>query len=166
MAFRTTGQRCTAASRVIVHEQVRRHAREAAGRTLREDAHRARMRVQTSPGPCLGLVKAAMERMDASARIGKTEGATLLTGGSLPGEEQQPREGFYYPANNLQAWMRTCSKQERSWDPRSRSFTVQSFDGAIEVTNSIRYRAYLLDLHPRCQQGVPRDARTWAGSHT
>ena len=41
-AFGTTGQRCTAASRVIVHEQVARRRSRSGSSTRRADADRAR----------------------------------------------------------------------------------------------------------------------------
>src|SRR4029079_10204839 len=82
-AFGTSGQRCTAASRVIVHEAVYGEAQSklvAAAEKLRlgpgwDDA--------TDVGPVIN--REALDRIHGYTGIGRDEGATLLTGGEIVG---------------------------------------------------------------------------------
>src|SRR5205807_2224688 len=92
-AFGTSGQRCTAASRVIVQEGV---YDELASRLV-ERVEQLRLgpgwEDETDVGPVIN--RSAIEKIHSYTGIGKEEGATLLTGGEVAsgnGLEQ----GFYY----------------------------------------------------------------------
>src|SRR5207248_6365978 len=80
-AFGTSGQRCTAASRVIVHEAVYDKL------ALRLVARVEQMRIgpgwedDTDVGPVIN--KSALEKIHSYTEIGKDEGAKLLTGGEV-----------------------------------------------------------------------------------
>ena len=88
-AFGTAGQRCTAASRVIVH----RGAYEALKSKLVARAEKLRIGAtwedDTDIGPVIN--ETAVEKIHSYTEIGKGEGATLLTGG-----ERVEGHGFYY----------------------------------------------------------------------
>src|SRR5205823_7831494 len=88
-AFGTTGQRCTAASRVIVHEAVY----DALQSKLVAAAERLRLgpgwEDETDVGPLIN--RAALEKVHSYTQIGKDEGARLLTGGEAAGGP-----GFFY----------------------------------------------------------------------
>ncbi len=88
-AFGTSGQRCTAASRVIVHRAVYAELQSK----LVAAAERLRLGPgwdeQTDVGPLINA--AAMEKVDRYTQIGIDEGARLLTGG-----EALSGAGFYY----------------------------------------------------------------------
>src|SRR5262245_7470326 len=92
-AFGTSGQRCTAASRVIVHESVygtleKRLVERAEALTLGvgwED--------DTDVGPVIN--GGALEKIHGYTQIGVDEGATLLTGGEIATEGDLAK-GFYY----------------------------------------------------------------------
>src|SRR5688572_24871632 len=92
-AFGTSGQRCTAASRVIVHEQVYGALQE------RLVARAEAMRLgpgwedETDLGPVIN--RASIDKIHSYTEIGKGEGATLLTGGE-PASEGDLGKGFYY----------------------------------------------------------------------
>src|SRR5256714_1026403 len=81
-AFGTSGQRCTAASRVIVHRAVYGELQSklvAAAEGLRlgpgwED--------ETDVGPLIN--RAALDKVHSYTAIGQSEGAKLLTGGQVP----------------------------------------------------------------------------------
>src|SRR6476661_3939637 len=92
-AFGTSGQRCTATSRVIAHRAV---VGELQSRLV---AAAEKMRLgpgwedDTDVGPVINA--AALEKIDSYTQIGKDDGATLLTGGEIAGDADLAK-GFYY----------------------------------------------------------------------
>jgi aldehyde dehydrogenase (NAD+) len=136
-AFGTSGQRCTAASREIVHERV--HDEHAGRLVARAEA----MRVgpgwlpDTDLGPVIN--RDALEKIDAYSRIGEDEGATLLTGGE-PATDGDLARGFYYRPtifDRVDPGMRIA--QEEIFGPTTALISVRDFDEAIRVANGIRY---------------------------
>src|SRR4051812_17806499 len=91
--FGTSGQRCTAASRVIAHAAVYDELQSrlvARAETMRlgpgwED--------DTDIGPVIN--RTAIEKIHSYTQIGRDEGATLLTGGEIASEGDLGK-GFYY----------------------------------------------------------------------
>ncbi len=132
-AFGTAGQRCTAASRVIVHERVY-------GQLQGKLVERAeRMKIgspwedDTDIGPVIN--EAAVEKIHSYTEIGKDEGATLLTGG-----ESVSGEGFYYRPTvfaDVDPQMRIA--QEEIFGPTTSLIPVASFEDAVRAANSVRY---------------------------
>src|SRR5919202_2006465 len=94
-AFGTSGQRCTAASRVIVHERV---YDELQSRLVRE-AEAMRLGAggedDTDVGPVIN--RSALEKIHSYTEIGKDEGAKLLTGGEVATENGLDKGFFYRP---------------------------------------------------------------------
>ena len=77
--FGTTGQRCTAASRVVVHHKVYEEFVEkfvARAKALRVGNG---LDASTEMGPCIN--QAQLEKVMEYVEIGKNEGAHLATGG-------------------------------------------------------------------------------------
>src|SRR6476660_5082255 len=133
-AFGTSGQRCTAASRVIVHKAVYGELQSklvAAAERLRlgpgwED--------DTDVGPLIN--RAALEKVHSYTEIGKQEGAKLLTGGEPAGNGG----GFYYLPTvfaDVDAGMRIA--QEEIFGPTTALIPVESFEEAVAAANSVRY---------------------------
>src|SRR4029077_6244309 len=83
-AFGTSGQRCTAASRVIAHEKVY----DALQKKLVARVEKLRLgpgwEADTDIGPVIN--KSALDKIDSYAKIGADEGAKLLTGGEVASE--------------------------------------------------------------------------------
>jgi alpha-ketoglutaric semialdehyde dehydrogenase len=132
-AFGTAGQRCTAASRVIVQERV--YAQLQA--KLVERAERMKIgspwEDDTEIGPVIN--EAAVEKIHSYTEIGKDEGATLLTGG-----ERVTGEGFYYRPTvfaDVDPQMRIA--QEEIFGPTTSLIPVASFEDAVRAANSVRY---------------------------
>jgi aldehyde dehydrogenase (NAD+) len=136
-AFGTSGQRCTAASRVIAHEKVYDALQKklvAAVEKLRlgpgwEDA--------TDIGPVIN--KSSLEKIDSYAKIGADEGAKLLTGGEVA-TEGELRKGFFYRPTifaDVDAQMRIA--QEEIFGPVTALIKVRDADEAIRVSNGIKY---------------------------
>jgi aldehyde dehydrogenase (NAD+) len=136
-AFGTTGQRCTAASRVIVHERVADELKSklvAAAERLRlgpgwED--------DTDVGPLINAD--ALEKVHSYTGIGRDEGAELLTGGEVASDGDLGRGFFYRPTvfAGVDPGMRIA--QEEIFGPTTALIEVRDFDEAIRVANGIRY---------------------------
>lgn len=134
-AFGTSGQRCTATSRMIVHravvdEVIERLKKKAAAIKIGEPSN-----ADTEVGPVIN--KAAFEKILNYIEIGKAEGATLVFGGK-PLEE--PNGGYYVEPTlfaDVTPSMRIA--QEEIFGPVGSLITVDSFEEAIEVANSVNY---------------------------
>jgi aldehyde dehydrogenase (NAD+) len=136
-AFGTSGQRCTAASRVIVHESL---YDELAGRLV-ERAGRLRLGVGWDDGTDVGPVinQAALDKIHSYRRIGLDDGATLLTGGEIA-DEGDLAKGFYYRPTvfgDVRPDMRIA--QEEIFGPVLSLISVSDEAEAIRVSNGIRY---------------------------
>jgi alpha-ketoglutaric semialdehyde dehydrogenase len=136
-AFGTSGQRCTAASRVIVHEKVYGELQK------RLVAAAERMRLgpgwedETDLGPVIN--RAAIEKIHSYTGIGKDEGAKLLTGGE-PASGNGLDDGFYYRPTifgDVAPDMRIA--QEEIFGPTTALIPVKDFDEAIRVANDVKY---------------------------
>jgi len=136
-AFGTSGQRCTAASRVIVHEAV---YDQLASRLV---ARVEQMRLgpgwedDTDVGPVIN--KAALEKIHSYTEIGQDEGAKLLTGGEVAGGNGLDK-GFYYRPTvfgDVRPAMRIA--QEEIFGPTTALIRVRSLDEAIAVSNGVEY---------------------------
>jgi aldehyde dehydrogenase (NAD+) len=136
-AFGTSGQRCTAASRVVVHEQVYGELQSK----LVAAAERMRLgpgwEADTDVGPVIN--QGALEKIHSYTGIGQDEGAKLLTGGEAAignGLEH----GFYYRPTifaDVEPGMRVA--QEEIFGPTTSLIPVGDFDEAIRVANGVRY---------------------------
>ena len=136
-AFGTSGQRCTAASRVIAHEAVY----DALQSKLVAAAERLRLgpgwEEDTDIGPVIN--RAAIEKIHSYTEIGRDEGARILTGGEVA-TEGDLANGFYYRPTvfgDVDPQMRVA--QEEIFGPATSLIKVRDFDEAIRVSNGIRY---------------------------
>jgi aldehyde dehydrogenase (NAD+) len=136
-AFGTSGQRCTAASRVIAHEKVY----DALQSKLVAAAERLRLgpgwEDDTDVGPVIN--RDAIEKIHSYTEIGVGEGATLLTGGEVATDGDLGK-GFYYRPTvfgDVEPGMRIG--QEEIFGPTTSLIRVRDFDEAIRVSNGIRF---------------------------
>jgi aldehyde dehydrogenase (NAD+) len=134
-AFGTTGQRCTATSRLILHEKIQD---EFIKRLL---AKAKALRIgngllpETDIGPVIN--KAQLEKIERYVKIGKEEGATLLLGGNridpgLPGY-------FFEPTIFADVMPDMRIAQEEIFGPVLGIFTVSGLAEAIELANKTKY---------------------------
>lgn len=92
-AFATSGQRCTATSRIFVHEKI--YVK------FEKNFLSAVSKLKVGPGDAAGtdvgpIINAAqLKRIDRYVRHAKKEGARLLCGGS-PDRKEESRHGFFY----------------------------------------------------------------------
>jgi aldehyde dehydrogenase (NAD+) len=134
-AFGTTGQRCTAASRLIVQKGIAGRVKEA----LVERTKKLKLGDGLDPHVDVGPVinKTALERIHAYVQIGQREGARALVGASTA---DVGGKGFFYaptlfdgvqPGSTLEA--------EEIFGPVLSIIEVESLEEAIEVNNRSKY---------------------------
>jgi aldehyde dehydrogenase (NAD+) len=136
-AFGTTGQRCTACSRIVVTPGVR----DELVRRLAERAQRLRVGDGLDPATEMGPLVSEAQRttVERYVGIGLEEGARLVTGGEriFP---QGLEEGCYYAPtifDGVRPQMRIA--QEEIFGPVAAVIGAASLDEAIEIVNGVRY---------------------------
>jgi len=136
-AFGTSGQRCTAASRVIVQDGV---YDELASRLVGR-VEQLRLgpgwEEETDVGPVIN--RGALEKIHSYTGIGRDEGAKLLTGGEVAGGNGLDN-GFYYRPTvfgDVEPGMRIA--QEEIFGPTTALIRVRDLDDAIRVSNGVKY---------------------------
>ncbi|WP_129670342.1 aldehyde dehydrogenase family protein [Candidatus Chloroploca sp. Khr17] len=136
-AFGTTGQRCTATSRVIVHRKVaepliERLVARAQALQIGNGLHPA-----TEMGPLVN--EAQLERVLGYIEVGKAEGATLRCGGHRLTEGTYASGWFVQPTifTGVRPTMRIA--REEIFGPVLSVIEVESFDEALAVANDVAY---------------------------
>jgi alpha-ketoglutaric semialdehyde dehydrogenase len=136
-AFGTTGQRCTATSRVIVHKAIQ-HAfadRLVAAAEKLQIGNGLDEKVDMGPLVNRGRVQA----VDQYARIGQQEGAKLLTGGTPLNDSDYSQGAFYKPTvfSDVAPDMRIA--REEIFGPFVSILPVSSYEEAVQVANATDY---------------------------
>ena len=136
-AFGTSGQRCTAASRVIVHEKVLGALSSRLVAAVEKLTLGPGWEDETDVGPVIN--QSALDKIHSYTEIGVEEGATLLTGGEVAGEGDLAK-GFYYRPTifgDVDPEMRIA--QEEIFGPTTALIPVEDADEAIRVSNGVRF---------------------------
>jgi len=131
--YGTTGQRCTAASRVIVHHRIKKRFERMLVSRIRKLRLGSGLNPRTDVGPLVN--KAALEKNKKYTEIGLEEGAKLLVGG-----RPLKRKGFFFQPTlftDCTPEMRIC--QEEIFGPIVSLIQVKNLDQAVDVMNSIEY---------------------------
>jgi alpha-ketoglutaric semialdehyde dehydrogenase len=136
-AFGTSGQRCTAASRVIATSRVyddlcSRLTDAAEGLKLGDGLDE-----ETDVGPVIN--QAALDKIHAYTEVGKDEGATLLTGGETARDNGLDRGFFYRPTvfADVEPGMRIA--QEEIFGPTTALIRASDVDEAIRIANGVKF---------------------------
>lgn len=136
-AFGTTGQRCTATSRVIVQ----RGALKGFTERLVASAEKLRVGDGLNPGTDMGpLVNIDRARaVHEYTEIGKREGAQLLTGGAPLTEGEHSAGAFYRPTifTDVTPEMRIAT--EEVFGPFVSIIPVDTYEEAMRVVNATEY---------------------------
>ncbi|MBN1397410.1 MAG: aldehyde dehydrogenase family protein [Bacteroidetes bacterium] len=136
-AFGTTGQRCTATSRLILHEKIHDKFMEM----LVERTKRLRLGDGLLPtidvGPCIN--EAQRRIVQSYVEIGKFEGAELVCGGSIPYQGELTKGWFFEPTifDKVKPTMRIA--QEEIFGPVLSVIRAASFEDAIAILNGTMY---------------------------
>jgi len=136
-AFGTSGQRCTAASRVIasgkVYDQLSSRLVERAEAMKLGDG----LEDDTDVGPVIN--RAALDKIHSYTEIGTDEGAKLLTGGEIATENGLDKGFFYRPTvfADVDPGMRIA--QEEIFGPTTALIRATDVDEAIRIANGIEF---------------------------
>ena len=135
--FGTTGQRCTAASRIAVHKSVY-------GEFVSRLAVRAqKLKVGNGLDPSVEvgplINEQQLQTVMSYVEIGKKEGAKLLTGGNRLDSGGHVRGWFYAPTvfGDCDSKMRVA--QEEIFGPVVAVIPIDSLEQGIEVANGVPY---------------------------
>jgi aldehyde dehydrogenase (NAD+) len=136
-AFGTTGQRCTATSRLIVHESVYdKFMNMLLGKTEQLRLGDG-LKEGTQVGPVVN--EQQLQTVEKYVQIGKQEGADLVTGGVRETRQGCEKGYFFKPTilGNVLPTMRVA--KEEIFGPVLSVIKVKSLDEAIRVANGTEY---------------------------
>lgn len=131
--YGTTGQRCTAASRVIVHKKIRNEFEKLLIGRIRELRLGNGLDPETDVGPLVN--SAALDKTETYVKIGRDEGANLSCGGKRPN-----MKGYFYEPTlftNVTTDMKIA--QDEIFGPVVSLIQVEDFDETIHAMNSVEY---------------------------
>jgi len=136
-AFGTTGQRCTATSRLLLHRKIhdrflRRLVEAAEGLRLGDG-----LRPETDVGPLIH--EPAREKVERYVRIGQEQGAEVVCGGRRGTGPRLSRGWFYRPT--ILAGVRPAHRvaQEEIFGPVLSVIRFSGFDEAVRINNGVGY---------------------------
>ncbi|HEY0158026.1 MAG TPA: aldehyde dehydrogenase family protein [Thermoanaerobaculia bacterium] len=136
-AFGTTGQRCTAASRVVVHDKVYdQFVEKLAGRAKKLRVGNG-LDEKMDMGPSVSASQ--RETVETYVKIGKDEGASLVAGGNRLGDGEHGKGYFHEPTvfANVKPDMRIA--QEEIFGPVTAVIRCNSLEEAISIGNGVKY---------------------------
>ena len=132
-AFGTTGQRCTATSRVIVHEAIRKKFEKALVERVKRLRLGSGLNPRTDVGPLVN--KAAQEKSARYTKIGIEEGGKLICGGKIP-----KLNGFFFqPTVFTDVAIDMKIAKEEIFGPVISLIPVKNLNEAIKAANSVEY---------------------------
>ncbi len=133
-AYGTTGQRCTATSRLIVQSGIRKRLIEALVERAKALKIGNGLEESVEVGPLVN--QKALEKVEHYVGIGQNEGARIAVGGSRADLGQ----GYFYQPtlfDGVTPDMRIA--REEIFGPVLSAIEVESLEQAIEVNNSVIY---------------------------
>jgi len=136
-AFGTTGQRCTAASRVVVHDKVYdQFVEKLAGR-----AKKLRVGNGLDPKVDMGpsISASQLETVESYVKIGKDEGAKVVAGGNGLREGDYGKGFFHEPTVFAEVKPDMRIAQEEIFGPVTAVIRCGSLEEAIEIGNGVKY---------------------------
>jgi aldehyde dehydrogenase (NAD+) len=136
-AFGTSGQRCTATSRLIVHQKIESSFINGLLKRIQRLKIGNGLDPKTEMGPVIS--QSQLENVHNYAHIGIKEGAKLLYGGERLTKGSYRHGFFYQPTlfSHVEPGMRIA--QEEIFGPVTAIISVKSFEEAIAVMNSTAY---------------------------
>ncbi|HLW51382.1 MAG TPA: aldehyde dehydrogenase family protein [Candidatus Angelobacter sp.] len=136
-AFGTTGQRCTAASRVIVQKGVYRQFADRLVYRAKELKVGNGLDESVEVGPQINEQQVATT--EKYVGIGKNEGARLEAGGRALNDADYAHGWFFEPTVFTDVDSRSRIAQEEIFGPVISVIPCEGFEEAIEISNAIPY---------------------------
>jgi aldehyde dehydrogenase (NAD+) len=135
--FGTTGQRCTAASRVAVHKKVYREFTERFVERAKSLKVGDGLDPTVQMGPCINETQ--LNTVMNYVEIGKEEGAKLACGGHRLQSEGWANGWFHEPTVFVDCDPKMRIAQEEIFGPVVAVMPIEDFDEAIEIANGVKY---------------------------
>ena len=132
-AFGTCGQRCTAASRIIIHNKVKQKFEKMLIERTKKLKLGNGLDTKTDVGPLVN--KSSQDKVAKYIEIGKNEGAKLSCGGNIP----KLKGWFVEPTVFTNASPDMKIFQEEIFGPVTALTEARNLDHAIDLANAVEY---------------------------
>jgi acyl-CoA reductase-like NAD-dependent aldehyde dehydrogenase len=135
--FGTSGQRCTAASRVVVHQKVYREFNQkfvSRAKLLRVGNG---LEPKVEMGPMIN--ESQLKTVVGYVEIGKNEGAKLACGGNRLEKGEYAKGYFHEPTIFYDVDPKMRIAQEEIFGPVVSVIPAANFERAIEIANDVKY---------------------------
>lgn len=136
-AFGTTGQRCTATSRLILQEGIHDAFLDMLVKRVESLRLGDGLLATTDVGPCVN--QGQQETVGSYVEVGKQQGARLLTGGSIPKGNGLGKGWFYAPTVFAGVKPDHRIAREEIFGPVLSVLKVRTLDEAVTVLNDTIY---------------------------
>ena len=136
-AFGTSGQRCTACSRVIVHEKVKEQLEARLLQEMDKLTIGNGLDETIKVGPIIN--QAGIDKIKSYMEIGKNEGANLIAGGYVMDEGKHKQGNYFAPTVFTDVTPDMRIAYEEIFGPVVSLIPVKSFEEAVEVNNSVEF---------------------------
>lgn len=136
-AFGTTGQRCTATSRLILHEKIHNKFIKMLVKRAKQLCLGYGNDKGVDVGPCVN--EGQRNTVQSYVEIGEKEGARLLCGGEVAGGEGLEKGWFYEPTIFVNVSPKMRIAKEEIFGPVLSVLKVKSLEEAIDVLNDTEY---------------------------
>jgi aldehyde dehydrogenase (NAD+) len=136
-AFGTSGQRCTAASRVITHRGVAKDLTDKLVGRAKKLRLGSGLEATTDVGPVVSSTQ--LERVHSYIPVAEKEGATVAAGGHIATEGALAKGFFHEPTVLVDVKPNMRVAQEEIFGPVTAIIEVSNLEEAIKVLNSTKY---------------------------
>jgi aldehyde dehydrogenase (NAD+) len=136
-AFGTTGQRCTASSRLIVHEKIYKTFSEKLAARAKALKVGNGLDESTEMGPCINQDQ--LEKVEMYVEIGKKENARLICGGERLTGNGYSKGFFFQPTIFTDVDRKMRIAQEEIFGPVLSILPTKGLEEAIEIANDTIY---------------------------
>jgi aldehyde dehydrogenase (NAD+) len=136
-AFGTTGQRCTATSRLILHDKIHDKFLDMLVARVKKLKLGDGLEKGTDVGPCVN--EGQLQTVQSYVDIGLKEGATLATGGEIPRDAKLKQGWFYRPTVFADVKPNFRIAQEEIFGPVLSVIRTKSLEEGIRILNGTIY---------------------------
>lgn len=134
-AYGTTGQRCTATSRLIVQSRIKPRLIDALVEKARTLKLGDGLDESVNVGPLVN--EKALNKVSGYMQVAQSEGVRILTGGQRPAHLDK---GYFFEPTLFDGVLRGMRvEQEEIFGPVLSAVEVGSMEEAIDVNNSVQY---------------------------
>jgi aldehyde dehydrogenase (NAD+) len=136
-AFGTTGQRCTATSRLLLQDRIHDEMLSRLVQRVRALKLGDGRKSGTDVGPLVG--KPSVEKVEKYIDIGQQENADLLVGGKRPSTDATKNGWFFEPTIFARVEAGSRLEQEEIFGPVLSVVRFQTAEEAFTINNDVRY---------------------------